>query len=281
MRIDHLPRVSGIYKITCTANGKFYIGSAVNIYKRIYEHRRVLRKNSHHASKLQRTYNKYGETSFIAEVLLTCYKTNLVTFEQLCMDVLLPQLNSCKVAGSCLGLRHSQETKDKIGKLHKGNQYKRGKEVSKETRARIGAGNRGKKLSEEAKAKIGAASRGKVTSEETKKKISIANTGKVRTEEVKLRISQRNKGRESPNKGKKASEETRLKLSIAHKGQPSAMKGTKHSDETKQKMSLAKLGKPQPRELVEKRLASYRKTIEKRKAGKEKASLDSKEADVN
>ena len=38
---------SGIYIIRNTVNGKIYIGSAVNLEKRLYEHFWALRKNKH------------------------------------------------------------------------------------------------------------------------------------------------------------------------------------------------------------------------------------------
>lgn len=66
------PRTNGIYKITNTKNGKFYIGRAEGkkgFFRRWYEHRRSLRKNSHGCAYLQRSYNKYGESCFTFEVL--------------------------------------------------------------------------------------------------------------------------------------------------------------------------------------------------------------------
>ena len=66
------PRVNGIYKITNTKTGRFYIGRSEGkngFYMRWYHHRRLLRKNIHHCSYLQNSYNKYGESCFTFEVL--------------------------------------------------------------------------------------------------------------------------------------------------------------------------------------------------------------------
>src|SRR5216684_1737979 len=64
-----IPATSGIYKITCTANKKIYIGSAVNLYHRKGQHFSDLRQNKHHNPIMQNAWNKYGEQAFIFEVL--------------------------------------------------------------------------------------------------------------------------------------------------------------------------------------------------------------------
>ena len=51
--------LSGIYKITNIINNKFYIGSAVDLKEREYEHFRRLFKNNHCNILLQNSFNKY------------------------------------------------------------------------------------------------------------------------------------------------------------------------------------------------------------------------------
>jgi len=60
---------SGVYKILNITTGDYYIGSSVNLYHRICQHYSKLRKNIHGNSKLQNSYNKYGESSFKVEIL--------------------------------------------------------------------------------------------------------------------------------------------------------------------------------------------------------------------
>lgn len=66
---------SGIYKITNSINGKFYIGSAKDIDDRWETHRQHLRGNYHINPKLQNAWNKYGEDKFMFEL-----------FEETCAD---------------------------------------------------------------------------------------------------------------------------------------------------------------------------------------------------
>lgn len=53
-----------IYKITNKENGKFYIGSTIDITKRKRAHFRQLKKGEHHCFHLQRAYEKCGKESF-------------------------------------------------------------------------------------------------------------------------------------------------------------------------------------------------------------------------
>ena len=53
-----------IYKIINKENGKFYIGSTIDITKRKRAHFRQLKKGEHHCFHLQRAYEKYGKESF-------------------------------------------------------------------------------------------------------------------------------------------------------------------------------------------------------------------------
>lgn len=66
------PRTNGIYKITNRKTGRFYIGKAegkYGFYKRWSKHRSDLRKNIHHCSYLQNSFNKNKESCFTFEVL--------------------------------------------------------------------------------------------------------------------------------------------------------------------------------------------------------------------
>jgi group I intron endonuclease len=61
--------VSGIYRIYCTKNGRFYYGSSTNVVERWSQHKRLLRKNKHHNPYLQNIWNKYGEDNVKCELV--------------------------------------------------------------------------------------------------------------------------------------------------------------------------------------------------------------------
>lgn len=104
---------------------KIYIGSSVNVRKRLIEHKSSFNKGLKTCPKFYNCVNKYGwnnfrvgvleyldlniiNTSVISKALLKKY---LLEREQFYFDILNPTLNVNKIAGSCLGFRHSEETR--------------------------------------------------------------------------------------------------------------------------------------------------------------------------
>jgi len=71
----------GIYKITNIINGKFYIGSSVQIEIRIKNHFKLLEQNKHPNPYLQNSYNKYGKNAFIWSILELTNEENLRIIE--------------------------------------------------------------------------------------------------------------------------------------------------------------------------------------------------------
>jgi len=116
----------GIYIIKNIINNKFYIGSAVNVRKRFYTHKRLLRKNKHFNNHLQSSYNKYGLNNFIFEIIEITKKENLIKREQYWIDTLEANnknigYNKRIIASSNLGIKASNETKEKLRISHLGN----------------------------------------------------------------------------------------------------------------------------------------------------------------
>jgi group I intron endonuclease len=152
----------GVYIITHVESGRSYIGSSKNIQTRIYGHLSDLRNNRHHSQYLQRVWNKYGEESFKISVLEECVldKKIILSREQHFLDTFNPVFNGCQTAGSRLGYKISEETRQK----------QRLRVVSDETRAKIGAAQIGRKASEETRLRMSEAALGKAKDPESIRK---------------------------------------------------------------------------------------------------------------
>jgi group I intron endonuclease len=107
-------KVAGIYWIKNLINGKIYVGSTICFKKRFREHKKYLKEKAHKNLHLQNAWNKYGEENFIFEVLEKLENNDeLIKREQFFIDKLNPEYNICKIAGNCLGVKRTEETKNK------------------------------------------------------------------------------------------------------------------------------------------------------------------------
>lgn len=110
---------SGIYCWINKENGKFYIGSSSNLGRRFSGYfsinflRKVKEKNK---SIIYESLLKNGYSKFSLEILEYCENEKAVILkkEQEYIDLLDPEYNICKTAGSSLGFKHSEETKEKL-----------------------------------------------------------------------------------------------------------------------------------------------------------------------
>jgi len=136
-----------IYAIRNKINGKFYIGSTNNIGCRKSAHLSVLRKQKHHSAILQRAYNKYGEKSFLFEIIEVTTEELRVEREQHYLDVLKPEYNSCLFADrppSLLGREFTPEHKAHLSAALMGRvSPMKGKHFTKEHRRKISEANKG------------------------------------------------------------------------------------------------------------------------------------------
>lgn len=144
-----------IYKILNIKTNQFYIGSSINFHKRKLEHKNDLKKNIHHSTYMQRSYNKYGKNNFIFEILANCPEEYLKKLEQWFVDTLKPKYNIAKdVIRPQIGKKLSKERKLQISKLHFNNTYNLGRVAKEETRNKMSKTRLGKKLSDNAKLKL-------------------------------------------------------------------------------------------------------------------------------
>lgn len=91
----------GVYKITCTSNGKFYVGCTYKSFnQRLAQHRCHLKRKDHHSRHMQNCFNKHGLNSFKIEILEIIPKNNLTSIdfvferEDYWINLLQPHLNS-------------------------------------------------------------------------------------------------------------------------------------------------------------------------------------------
>jgi len=151
--------------ITCTANGKIYIGSAVNLQARRHTHFSKLKLGKHGNAHLQNAYNKYGIDAFRFEVLELVMPWNVLEREQYWFKKLKPfgnrGFNICPKANGC---EHSPETRKKIsdaakerinlpGMRQKLSDSHKGKIPSPEARKRMSEARKGVKMSDECRLK--------------------------------------------------------------------------------------------------------------------------------
>lgn len=117
---------SGIYQITNTVTGRFYIGSSIDVDFRIKAHKRCLKNNSHRNSYLQNSYNKHGVGAFTYKIIEYVSDVDkLIEREQYYIDSLGASrskngYNINPIAGSCLGVKRSDEYKKKASEIRKG-----------------------------------------------------------------------------------------------------------------------------------------------------------------
>ena len=218
---------SGIYQIRNKVNGKLYIGSTSNFVRREKEHfnhGRCLKKCNHVNPYLQNAFNKYGEDSFVYEIIFFCSLENRLYYEQKYLDYYgvdnLYNINgeACRPP-SHKGIKKSEETKRKMSNAQKRrnlseddrfrlkkyllnmseekrnlmykrmSEAKKGTKFTEETKRKMSESRKGKKHTEESKMKMSKAQKGINCTEESKRKLSKANKGKKRTEETKMKMS--------------------------------------------------------------------------------------------
>jgi hypothetical protein len=94
-----------------------------------------------------------------------------------------------------LGRKCSEETKRKIGKANKGNNWNLGRRHTEESKKKMSVALKGYKVSEETKEKLSFINRGKKLSEETKRKIGESVKGRRHSEESRKKMSRTKKGK--------------------------------------------------------------------------------------
>jgi group I intron endonuclease len=107
----------GIYEIRHLPSQRRYVGSSIEVERRLFWHLSMLRAGKHHCKYLQNVWNKYPEEDFACYLLEVCKEdSELETREQFYMDQTEPgkSMNLHPAAGSGRGYKMSEETKKKM-----------------------------------------------------------------------------------------------------------------------------------------------------------------------
>ncbi len=177
-----------LYKITCSQNGKVYIGyTSKTIDERFKMHCENARWKRNYA--LADAIRVYGVPAFTVELLLQCENHKEACEHEIRF---IKELNSILPHG--YNMTHGGDgvpmTPEVIAKMAAS---KKGKVTPK--MLAYFERKKGTKLSLETRAKLSAAGKGHKKSEEWKKKLSFSNLGKKRSAKTCNRISQSKTGR--------------------------------------------------------------------------------------
>lgn len=155
MNMNNLSKSPGIYTITDTNTGKFYIGSSVSMVKRWNQHVYRFNRGDHPNKQMQNIWNSDRTRLVFSEtkIMLNATTKELLSEEQKLLDLACVGINRMcmnvlNVAGSHYGRKRSQET---IAKLRSAS---KGKKHSEETRKKMSDAKIGRKLSDEHKKKL-------------------------------------------------------------------------------------------------------------------------------
>jgi excinuclease UvrABC nuclease subunit len=111
--------LSGIYRWVNEINDSSYVGSSVNLAKRFKAYFAIKYKSKPRDNIiLCKSLAKNGLSAFRLEIIKYCDKYEVLKWEQYWMDILQPEYNILKVAGSSLGYKHTEENKAKMCQFH-------------------------------------------------------------------------------------------------------------------------------------------------------------------
>ena len=92
-------KISGVYKITNTITGDFYIGSSKDAKKRWADHKCPSTWKNNPNNQLYKDMQKYGVDKFVFEILEEVEESFLKVTEQQFIETLKPTYNRCRANG--------------------------------------------------------------------------------------------------------------------------------------------------------------------------------------
>ena len=116
-------KISGVYKITNTVTGDFYIGSSKNVKRRWACHKWPSRWNEHPNNPMYLDMRKYGIDKFEFQVITEVEADKLKETEQHYIELLKPTYNDRKAKG--LNIERQKEYKKEYNKSDKRKEYQK------------------------------------------------------------------------------------------------------------------------------------------------------------
>ena len=116
-------KISGVYRITNTITGDFYIGSSKNVRRRLASHKWPSVWKNNPNKQLYQDFQKYGVDKFVFEILAEVEADSLKEAEQKFIEMLQPTYNSCNAKG--WDIERYKKSKEEYNKSDKGKKSRR------------------------------------------------------------------------------------------------------------------------------------------------------------
>lgn len=126
---NNMEKISGVYKITNTVSGDFYIGSSKDIKRRWRDHKKISLWKRYSNNKMYQDFQKYGIDYFVFEILAEVEPDKLKEVEQQFIEKLHPTYNSIRANGwdiekQKIRIKRYQQKSDKYKEYKKSDKYK-------------------------------------------------------------------------------------------------------------------------------------------------------------
>lgn len=180
---------SGIYCWRNLNSGKMYIGSSINLSKRLSQYLSIKFLNKellNGKSKIYSALLNYSYSNFSLTILEYCDLADVIKREQYYLDLLKPTYNIELTAGSRLGSFHDEEARAKMWAAHIGRELS---QSQKDHLVSLCLSNVGRKHLEITKIKQREAALGRVVSEETRQKLLAASSTALKIKVIDMETS--------------------------------------------------------------------------------------------
>jgi hypothetical protein len=110
----------GIYCFTNLINGKQYVGSAIDLSKRLRNYFNTKYLARYPYMYIYNALQKHGHENFSLEILEYCEVEKCIEREDDFIKLLKPEYNILPKAGSSLGYKHTDKAREKMSNARKG-----------------------------------------------------------------------------------------------------------------------------------------------------------------